>query len=644
MRVIIEIFEKGRSRREVLVVGSERLPSITVNVSAKVTAELFPDEVDEPGLYMLQVGHQPDIRVDANLQFGSPSCKFRLHKYDSDLKQDVALESYNLFRGTMGTSYLYLMQYEHGDGRGLCALAEVTVLLDKTDFRGEFYDKMVKELLDRRLPHFVLEDFRWQMSRNRFSIGWDDGYASTESPDLMLLALGRVVSKMRSHLAYINESPNMSFVKVERRRRIGQLSRFDERVLRGVGAAMSRMGADAVDDVSNEMACECARHATCNTRAHAVISTFLKRFIGVRLSVIEENLLERHDNQQVKLAAFGEPSVWRPAGRNMYADERAVLDSLSRKLSLVRRLATIVKGLSAYGFLSASSDELTVFDVPGDEFSSNAAYRQLYRIILEFSRARFWWIGDKETGVWKIPKVELGENGESRLQLKYSIVYENWCFARLVAAMSDLGCKCKDNKLLIGDDSCAVVFSDGVLDIKIIHGVTAWAKRRGSKSDFIYTGGRAKKKTPDFALLITKVDNGKSVWVVADAKSDGRLRRHIVERRIEYATTIEWDGNCPFASVIFLSGEAEGLDAGVEFPPPPLCDQKTVDVNVEDPFDDHSGDDYRWTRECGIVDGEDGMCPYHGHVRANVSSDAINDSVFREFVLGLRQTALRLMA
>ncbi len=117
-----------------------------------------------------------------------------------------------------------------------------------------------------------------------------------------------------------------------------------------------------------------------------------------------------------------------------------------------------------------------------------------------------------------------------------------------------------------------------------------------------------------------------------------------MERRIEYATTIEWDGNCPFASVIFLSGEAEGLDAGVEFPPPPLCDQKTVDVNVEDPFDDHSGDDYRWTRECGIVDGEDGMCPYHGHVRANVSSDAINDSVFREFVLGLRQTALRLMA
>lgn len=644
MRVVLEIFEKCKSRREEFVVGIERLPSITVNVSAKVTAELFPDEADESGLYMLQVGHQPDIRVDANLLFGRPSCKFRWHKYDLDLKQDVALESYNLFRGTMGTSCLYLVQYEHGDGRGLCALAEVTVLLDKTDFRGEFYDKMVKELLDRRLPHFVLDDFRWQMSRNQFSIGWDDGYASTESPDLMLLALGRVVSRMRSHLAYINESPNMSFVKVERRRHIGQLSRFDERTLRGVGAAMIRMGAGAIDDVSDEMACERARHATCNTRAHAVISTFLKRFIGVRLSAIEENLLERNNNQLAKLAAFGEPSLRRTAGRNMYADERAVLDSLSRKLSLVRRLTTIVKGLSAYDFLSDSCGELTVFDVPTEEFSSNVAYRQLYRIILEFSRARFWWIGDKETGVWKIPKVELGENGESRLQLKYSIVYENWCFARLVAAMIDLGYKCKDNKLLIGDDSCAVVFSDGVLDIKIIHGVTAWAKRRGNKSDFIYTGGRAKKKTPDFALLITKVDDGKSVWVVADAKSDGRLRRHIVERRIEYATTIEWNGNCPFASVIFLSGEAEGLNAEVEFPPPPLCDQRTVDVNVEDAFDDHSGDDYRWTHEYGIVDGDDGICPYHGQIRANVSSDVINDSVFLEFILGLRRTALRLMA
>lgn len=117
-----------------------------------------------------------------------------------------------------------------------------------------------------------------------------------------------------------------------------------------------------------------------------------------------------------------------------------------------------------------------------------------------------------------------------------------------------------------------------------------------------------------------------------------------MERRIEYATTIEWKGNRPFASVIFLSGEEEGLDARVEFPPPLLCEQRTVGINDEDALDDHSNDDYQWTREYGIVDGEDGICPYHGHVRANVSSDVINDSVFLEFVLGLRQTALRLMA
>ena len=110
MRVVLEVFEKGRARREEFVVGSERLPSVTVNASAKVAAELFPDEADEPGTYMLQIGHQPDIRVDANLQFGRSSCKFMWHKYDQDLKQYVALDSYNLFRGTMGTSCLYLVQ------------------------------------------------------------------------------------------------------------------------------------------------------------------------------------------------------------------------------------------------------------------------------------------------------------------------------------------------------------------------------------------------------------------------------------------------------------------------------------------------------------------------------------------------------
>ena len=309
MRVVLEIIEKGRVRREEFVVGNEQLPAVTVNVSAKVSAELFPDEADEPGLYMLQIGHQPDIRVDANLRFGCSSCKFVRRKYEPDFKQEVGLESYNLFRGTMGTSCLYLVQYEQGDGCGLHALAEVTVLLDKTDIRGEFYDKMVKELLDRRLPHFVLEDFKWQMSRNQFSIGWNDGYASTESPDLMLLALGRVVSKMRSHLAYINESPNMRFVETERRRRIGQLVRIDARVLRGVGAAINRMGAGTVSDVSDEMICEHTRRATCSTRAHAVMSTFLRRFIGARLVLIEENLLERHANQRLKLAAFDKQSV-----------------------------------------------------------------------------------------------------------------------------------------------------------------------------------------------------------------------------------------------------------------------------------------------------------------------------------------------
>lgn len=645
MRVVLSILEKGRLRREEFIAGSDSLPVVTVTVSAMVSAELLTDESDEHGLYMLQVGSQPDIRVDASLQFGSSSCKFKLHKYDSDLKQEVELESYKLFQGTMGTSYLYLVPY--GDERCLLKLAEVAVLLDETDLRGGFYDKMVKELLDRRLPHFVLDDFKWQMTRNQFSIGWNDGYASMESPDIMLRALGRVVSKMRCHLAYINEAPNVNFERVDRKRRICHLSRVDEKVLRGVGLVMNQLGSDSLDEVSDVRVWENSSRPGYHTRAHSVISTFLKEFVGRRLVVIEENLAQRLVRQNERVGQFGASRILRSIGRNMYAEERAVQDSLLRKLSLVRRLSAIVKGLRSYSFLSASCEELTVFDVEVNEFGANDAYRQLYCIILEFSRARFWWIGDKEDGRWRIPKVELSENGESRLQLKYSIVYEHWCFARLVSAMGGLGYKCKENQLLMGDDSCSVVFSNGVLEVKIIHGVTAWARKWLSQkkisSEFVYTGERAKKKTPDFAVLIRRVADGCSVWVVADAKSDATLKRHIVERRIEYAADIEWTKKRPIASVIFLSGEAAGKTSGIDFPPPPLRDRRIVDEDGEDLFDDHSKDDYRWMPEGGIVEGGDGVCPYHGHVRANVVSDKLDGSVFRDFVYGVSQTALRLM-
>lgn len=648
MTVKLTIRENGGRPREVLLPSRGVLNApLTVRVSNDISAEIVLEEGDPGGHYMLQVGNNPDIRAHVDVYERSVSRLFTWSHYSTDLREFIHETSFRLFRGTMGTSLLYI---SCADGvRTAVPLCEVTVLLDGTDVRGDYYDEMVRYLLKNNLPHFVLNDFLWQMSRNRFSVGWKDGYSSTEDPGVMLRILGKVVKEMIPLVRSVALSAQMAFIRRRRRRILSQVTRVDSHLIRDAESVMRRSGVGELEDVSEAFVSETSRAATFETAAHAVICTFMRGFVLRRLEIIQR-LLENKINQKKKsVDGFLANSNQGTKILNQLADEKAYLESLNRKKGVVNSLIRIVRGMLSLPIFAGVRDDLTVFDIEDDVFSGNEAYRRLYKIMLDYWRTRFWWIGDLDNARWRLPKIELSrdaEKGETRLQFKYSVVYENWAYARLVLAMIASGYEIEKTLSEGVGVSGRVIFRNGTTHLTIVHGFTAWMKKKDKTSEFEYVGGRANKKTPDFAIIVQSDEFDDFAWFVCDAKSDAALKRHMVDVRTEYATTLRRLGKSPLASVLIWSGESNSGPASVECPPPALKTEvpNQVSADDEDGFNDHSGDDYVWRSDAGVIEGEHDAAPYHLHVRANVDSVERSSDVFAEFLQGMIATALRAIA
>ena len=646
MKLILEISEsKGDWRPPITLdpLNATLLPSFTTGASALVRASIQLDAGDKHCEYFLQVGEQPDVRASVDthnlVNGGSFKC------WDNELQQEV--NEFKLFRGPFGASMLYLVEY--GNPSRFDKAAEVTVLLDKDDVRGDYYDRMVADLLDDNLPHYVLDDFKWQMARNLFSITWNDGYTSTEDPELMLTAIRDVVKHLERPLEYINQCAQTTFVRDRRRVFLSRASHLDKRMKREVGSLMRRRGADDIYHIAEEKVGEPRHVASCCTNAHSVIWTFLGKFLLRRLSLIRNRLEERQRDAGTVIA--GKQAVIRnnsdqravKTAKNIAVDRSSEFESLRKKIELQKTIARKVRGLMSFPVFNNCRNGLTVFDVEAEEFSDNAAYRRIYDLMLDFCRSRFWWIEDGSNCFWRMPKLVLSEDGKSRLQLKYSIVYENWCYSRMILAMKALGYDFVGGNALKRNDNTLAIFRRGTVEVQIFHGITALKKKKGSKDVFVsYKTG---KLTPDFAIVVKNL-NGDVAWVVADAKSDARLSKHIVEKRQKYAEHILLFGkHKPFASIIFRSGEADGDFALLEFPPPPLSPnyKQLQGITIEETDDDNSNEDYHWIIGKGIVEGPNDSTPYHGHVRVNVASIAKNPDIFEQFMEGIVSTAIRTM-
>lgn len=634
MKICLTIKDRGASRSYEISVGkSSRLPTLAAFSSSKVSARIVVETETERGFYILRIP-SPDISA---FVVAKTSGSFEFKNENRDGRHDCLVPEFEflLLRGGMGGTYLELLKYQDGKFVEEFKIAEVEVLLGADDPRGRYYDWMTKDLLQHSLPHFVIDDFRWQMAKNRFSLGWKDGYVSAEKPDVMLLMIGRILKKMKPLVLRMNEAAQMRFEKVFRWRPVSLVSRAGGRTLRDLSLLMNRNGVSSVDEIVDGEVREGCRQATCNTHAHSVVLTFLRSFIKPRLLIISESLQRRIDEQRVKIANLKD--MTQPSTRNINAEAQSMMQSLNRKTALLVRLDATVNGLMMLPVFSEIQEELSVFDVQAGEFEATEVYRRLYLLILEYSRSSFWWIEDRVDSMRRIPKVELSEDGESRLQMKYSTVYENWCYSRIVMSLLELGYRLVEGGRLDVVEGSSVVFSNDTTEVTVCHGILALRKGKRKSTDFVCTGQR-KKMTPDFAFLFRDLSTGSESWVVADAKSDSRLREHMVKTRNDYAL-IKWHDKEPIASVLFRSGEDDGPCSGFEFPPPLL---RSAHENLKDEYDDHAEDDYVWKEGYGIEEGEDCLPPYHGHVRVNVQTLEGENDVFKRFISGMIQTAARI--
>lgn len=322
-------------------------------------------------------------------------------------------------------------------------------------------------------------------------------------------------------------------------------------------------------------------------------------------------------------------------------------DIFANKAKMAKQVSDTVRGLLALPVFCDVQKQLTFFDVAPEEFTHTEAYAKLHGIMLRFLRARFWWVGDEGDGWWKMPRLRLNDDGTSRWERKYSMVYENWCHAHLILAFRELGYEGKEMESpLPGCKGSCWRFRKDDIEVFVQHAVLAerFDENHPSSRAFVVVPGDSDQLEPDFAIVVKRRGRPEVEWFVADAKSDFNLKPHMVGKRCVYAKDLRWasgpdyrprpgddyDGKRPFASILFRSGRTEEAP-GVEMPPPPVPDFVG---------NDHSKDKYEWGGTNGVKTRRP-TPPYHGHLRVNVVSLKNRTDIFREFVAGMIATACR---
>ncbi len=624
----IELDTKSPASR-VLVVSAGDLVKARIVLDGDESALTESDEAS----FILQTGMDPDVRVEALLECGKSEGRFLRRQKSNGKWQEN--DKYRLFQGNLGTTCLYVMNRYDSD-MPPWRLAVVEVL---NGSKGKLYDGMVGDILRLGLPHYVIADFKWQMYRNKFSLKWSDGYTSYDDETVMLRLLSPLIRReLLPNVREIARALQLRFIAQERMISLERVSRMNKSVRRNITRLMRHRSIETIDDLDSGKIVASVRMASADIPAHAVIRTFLEHFVLRRLDIIEKRLLSRlnQSEKEMECMQVGSQSF----KVNKWAEAKAVTDSVRRKRALVRGLRSRIKTIVRLPFLAVSRAALTVFDVDAKEFSATIHYRRIYHAMREYSRTCFWWASDTSDGRWRIPQIELSDQGETRLQKKYSSVYENWCYARLLVAMSNLGFIQEEGVHEAGKSTICIFKKNGAT-VKVAHGIEAEAK---ADSEFYLTDQGRNILTPDFAIVISAQGVSDDCWIVADAKSDDVLRGHMVEKRNDYASSIERHGKKPMASILFRSGDGETETplAEIEMPPPPIAEWRNKDeLDPEEVRNDHSDDKYRWKPGYGVVSYNDVTMTYHGHVRANITSVGEAGPIFEEFMDGIIQTALR---
>ena len=620
--------------------------SLKVRAGDIVEATIHLDE-DEAALtndsdvsFILQIGGDPDVRAFAEIESGKTIGRFLYSEKVEGKRKEV--DKFQLFRGTPGGTGLFVFK-RYDCSAPVWTLASIEVC---DEVKGRLYDDMVVDILRMGLPHYVIDEFKWQMARNRFSLKWRYGYTSYESVDVMLLVLSRLIRReLEPNLREIACAVQYEFVKRERFMSLTRVHRVNGVVRRNVVRLMCHRSIESIDDIECGKVRAFASEATADIPAHAVIRTFLEQFVLHRLDIIEKDITARLQHSKIEMESYRKGHEQFKV--NKWAEAKAEFESCGRKVRLVHELRSRIIPFVAASFLSVAKHNLYVFDVDADEFDATNNYRRLYVAMLEYSRTCFSWISEDSNERFRILQVDVSSQGETRLQKKYSMVYENWCYARMLSAMKNLCFILQECRYKTDGGGTVCTFEKDGISVKVMHGVLAMNEYNPAfyeGYEFYLTDQQSKCRTPDFAIVISAQGIDEDCWIVADAKSDDCLRSHMVETRNYYASSILRYGKKPMASVLFRSGDSEKESpfAGIELPPPPVVEWAKSDErrNLEEKID-HSRDDYLWKPGYGVVPGSNPAVTYHGHVRANIKSVGTSGRVFEEFMDAIIQTGMR---
>lgn len=610
---------------------------LPILVEAKLTGDF-----DRNCEYRLQVGKEPDVVAKAKMGNGSDNVAIFYETRNAEARFD-------LFRYVMANSFLKLIELTYDENRKPIILREVfsePVYVIPPDNKIKRYKQMMEDM-SHDVPQFFLNYITWQMKLCGFRTIWEEGYTSHCDAKMELDAVSDVLHKLRKPFNCIKKAPKTSFGIVYRklpeeriRRCRGRMARKLERVSGG------SIGTDrimvSVKIVNHDVAAHAVMKeffALLMRRCDEIRSYFisqvnqLKQDIKVYLDLYKKN----RENKAYQGVAF-------EIEMKLKTYEKYIRETDSVKARAERyHRADLFKDVSK---------TLRIFDVNRTVFSGNVGYELAYDIILEFERRRHYWSWARHSNKYKTPNllvdVDKTSDTESKLVRKYSMVYEFWCYYRLIKASEKIAAFVAGQELSSADGS-RCIFRKGDIELVIVHGFSAKMNAKDSaSSEFWLTKGRladkktkqvteehAKERTPDFALIFTNVNSGNTKWIVADAKSHERMNyEQIIDKREKYLKFLRRNVPSqrkgqpnPSQAWMFYAGEDENSPCGVECPPLEFTDSSGYE-------DTQAGStDYTFSPEFGIVRAEEGDKP-RGHVHTNIESQGEDNRPFEDFIKG----------
>lgn len=632
MKLMIEI--DGQSPK-VIDILSHDWNAVQLAVSAwdLVSATIIGSDLPEGNL-SLYVGTEPDIRAT-----GSRTKNGVVFRYFANSEWRG---QFRLFQGVLGQS-LMILACESEDCE-VRILAQIPVYVEN-DKQAVKYDAMVRDLLSGRRPHFICDNFLWTMRRNHFSLSWCEGYASYNDPEVELRATMRFLNQLQRPLRGVFAHPIVGLAKRVGQVRIARLQQVNLKVRRLIVRKMLRTGCEDVGDLSDLHVQASRLTLTYRHKSHRVIFGMLELLSG-RIAVIREKIQDRlldavadRDTNILHLVEHTDAAKRKKDNMKAGANER--IAGLMRLMKMSDSALNKIQQWKAHHLFAENRDSLTVFDVDESAFNATLSYLRVYQLILGFCRTRFWWVSDNTVSKYRIPKLSVSNDGESRLQKKYSVVYENWCYAKLIDSFMELGLDFVQGQEQRNRQGSYCEFKIGLSVIRIQHGGLLIKKKGIKASDMFRLRAPYKNNaTPDIFLFIEDFGAMRQKCIVIDAKSDSVVREHMIKTRCDYACIErrmaigreEWQ---PIdQSWLFYSGEdVEEGNACIEVPPTPVTSKRAGD-RAEEEVDDHSSDQYSWIGNKGFSGFPDPSDPvYHGHVRVNVLSVATRD-VILDFVRG----------